>query len=159
MDIVDSETRSKMMAAVRRQDTRPEMTVRRALHAAGLRYRLQRRDLPGRPDIVLASRRAAIFVHGCYWHRHNNCKYASVPSTRVNFWQAKFRANTKRDQAVVRKLQVAGWTVLVVWECECRDSEFLNKFVARVLKLKRKSVRAKSKHSPTRIARPTRVEL
>ena len=129
------------MAAVRRQDTHPEMTVRRALHAAGLRYRLQRRDLPGRPDIVLACRRAAIFVHGCYWHRHNNCKYASMPSTRVNFWQSKFRANIKRDQSAVKELQLSGWTVLVVWECESRDRVFLNRFVARVLQLKRKSTR------------------
>ena len=141
MDIVDSVTRSRMMAAVRQRDTHPEMTVRRALHAAGLRYRLQRRDLPGYPYIVFPSRKTAIFVHGCYWHRHNNCKYASTPSTRIDFWQAKFRANIKRDQSAMKALQLSGWRVLVVWECESRDPIFVNRFVKQLLRLKRQSAR------------------
>jgi DNA mismatch endonuclease (patch repair protein) len=106
MDNVDAPTRSRMMAAVRRKDTRPEMALRRALHYAGARYRVHVDKLPGRPDIVLASRRVVIFVHGCFWHRHADCRYATMPSTRAQFWRTKFAANVKRDRNAIEALQL-----------------------------------------------------
>jgi DNA mismatch endonuclease, patch repair protein len=120
MDIVDSARRSKMMAGIKSHDTRPEMTVRRFLHARGYRYRLHSRALPGSPDIVLTRFRVAIFVHGCFWHRHVACKYTTTPSSNVERWNAKFQANVERDQKNVNALQRLGWAVIVVWECELR---------------------------------------
>jgi DNA mismatch endonuclease (patch repair protein) len=120
-DIVDQATRSRMMSGIRGRDTKPEMVVRRALHAAGLRYRLHVRDLPGRPDIVLPGRRTAVFVHGCFWHRHPGCRLAATPSTRPEFWQAKFEGNVRRDRQSSEALKAQGWAVVVVWECETRD--------------------------------------
>jgi DNA mismatch endonuclease, patch repair protein len=108
MDIVDQETRSRMMRSVRQRDTLPEVRLRRALHGLGLRYRLGRRDLPGSPDIVFPRFKAVVFVHGCFWHAHN-CRFATVPTTRPEFWEAKFEANRQRDARVVRELVVAGW--------------------------------------------------
>jgi DNA mismatch endonuclease (patch repair protein) len=114
------------MARVRAKDTKPEMTVRRALHAAGLRYRLQAQELPGRPDIVFRTRRLAVFVHGCFWHRHDDpaCKLARTPKSRLEFWEAKFRRNQSRDAEVKAKLQDMGWRVVEVWECQL-DSKHL----------------------------------
>lgn len=106
------------MGRIRGVDTGPEMAVRRAAHRLGYRFRLHRRSLPGRPDLVFPSRRAAIFVHGCFWHRHEGCRKASMPKTRVEFWQAKFARNVERDAEVQERLRAAGWRVLVVWECE-----------------------------------------
>ena len=120
-DIVDSQTRSRMMAGIRGKDTKPELALRRALHAAGLRYRLHVAGLPGRPDIVLPRFRAVIFVHGCFWHRHPGCRHATTPSTRVDFWSAKFAANTARDAATRHALSQAGWRVATVWECALRS--------------------------------------
>lgn len=94
------------------------MAVRRAAHRLGYRFRLHRRSLPGRPDLVFPSRRAAIFVHGCFWHRHGGCRKASTPKTRVEFWEAKFARNVERDAEVQQRLRAAGWRVLVIWECE-----------------------------------------
>lgn len=111
-----------MMSRIRGRDTKPEMTLRRALHARGFRYRLHGRDLPGKPDLVLAQYRAAIFVHGCFWHRHDGCKYASIPATRPNFWFEKFRQNVERDKRTIRLLEDAGWRVKIVWECELRKN-------------------------------------
>lgn len=110
------------MSRIRGRDTRPEWIVRRALHAAGLRYRLQARDLPGRPDIVFRSRRVAIFVHGCFWHRHDDpaCRLTRTPKSRVAFWEEKFATNQARDVRNVAALRAAGWTVLTVWECQLR---------------------------------------
>jgi DNA mismatch endonuclease, patch repair protein len=119
-----------MMAAVRRRDTAPELAVRRALHAAGLRFRLDVRTLPGRPDVVLRSRRAAIFVNGCFWHRHPGCRHATVPATRVTFWQHKFSRNVVRDRNAASLLRRDGWTVLTVWECQARDPRRLAGLVA-----------------------------
>lgn len=110
--------RSRNMRAVRSKDTRPEMKVRRTLHALGLRFRLHRGDLPGRPDIVLPRYRTVVFVHGCYWHRHEGCHRASVPKTRVDFWNRKFDANRERDRRSELALSNLGWKVIVVWECE-----------------------------------------
>ena len=120
-DIVDPQTRSRMMAAIRGCNTKPETTLRKALHAMGLRYRLHRKDLPGRPDIVLPSRKAVIFVHGCFWHRHEGCRFASVPATRPDFWNEKFRANVERDRRTLSALHNAGWRTAVVWECALKN--------------------------------------
>jgi len=119
-DIVDSRTRSRMMAGIRATNTKPELALRRALHGLGLRYRLHGKGLPGKPDLVFARFRAVIFVHGCFWHRHKECRYASTPSTRADFWAAKFAANVVRDAAVASALREQGWRVGTVWECALR---------------------------------------
>lgn len=121
-DIVDKETRSRMMSGIRGKDTKPEMMLRRALHARGFRYRLHGKGLPGRPDLILAKHRAVIFVHGCFWHHHKGCRYATTPSTRVEFWQGKFKNNAKRDRAAWDALAAGGWRVATVWECALRTS-------------------------------------
>jgi DNA mismatch endonuclease, patch repair protein len=121
MDIVDQPTRSRMMAGIRSQDTAPELFVRRFLHACGLRYTLHKRDLPGRPDIVLPRHRTVVFVHGCFWHRHSDCRFATVPTTRAEFWQRKFTANVARDASIEARLIALGWHVLTVWECQLQD--------------------------------------
>ena len=118
IDVVDKATRSRMMAGIKGRNTKPELKLRRLLHAAGFRYRLHAKGLPGRPDIVLPRYRAAIFVHGCFWHRHPGCRYATVPSSNTEFWDAKFGANVARDAGKEQALIAAGWRVLVVWECE-----------------------------------------
>lgn len=109
------------MASIRGRDTQPEMAVRRALHAAGLRYRLHMSRLPGRPDIVLPKHRAVIFVHGCFWHRHDGCRLATSPATRPEFWAAKFESNVRRDSEASARLQEAGWRVATAWECGIRS--------------------------------------
>ena len=116
-DIVDQSTRSRMMSGIRGSNTKPEMLVRRALHAAGYRYRLHVRDLPGRPDLVMPKHRIVIFVNGCFWHRHPYCHYTTTPSTRADFWANKFKENRKRDKRNIETLISRGWRVLVVWEC------------------------------------------
>ena len=119
-DIVDSQTRSRMMSGIRGKNTKPELALRRSLHALGFRYRLHAKGIPGRPDIVMPKYRAVIFVHGCFWHRHAGCRYATVPATRPEFWAAKFHANVVRDAAVQSALREAGWRVGTVWECALR---------------------------------------
>lgn len=119
-DIVDKATRSRMMAGIRGKDTKPELALRRALHARGLRYRLHPRNVPGKPDLLFPKYRAAIFVHGCFWHRHEGCPYATTPATRPEFWQAKFEANVRRDKEVWKRLLGEGWRVATVWECHLR---------------------------------------
>ena len=112
-----------MMSGIRGKDTKPEMIVRKALFAAGYRFRLHRRDLPGAPDVVMPGRKIAIFVHGCFWHKHAKCKYAKLPSTRPEFWQVKLAGNVERDQKAIDSLMFSGWRVLTVWEfnskCSC----------------------------------------
>lgn len=120
MDVVDAATRSRMMKGIRSRDTQPEMHVRKYLHAHGFRYRLHARDLPGSPDLVLPKYRVAIFVHGCFWHRHEGCKYATAPVSNAERWQLKFNANIERDARKESMLRAAGWRVMVVWECELR---------------------------------------
>jgi len=121
-----------MMAGIRGKDTKPEIALRRALHAHGFRFRLHTKQIPGRPDVVLPKYRAAIFVHGCFWHRHTGCRYATTPATRREFWHAKFAANVARDKVVRTKLLQAGWRVGVVWECGLRRPETLEIVVARL---------------------------
>lgn len=119
------------MAAIRGKDTKPEMLVRRAIHAAGFRYRLHRRDLPGSPDIVLTRLRTVVFVHGCFWHNHA-CAASTWPKTRAAFWRAKIEANVARDRRVRVFLRQAGWRVEQIWECELRTPRKLNALVRRL---------------------------
>ena len=122
-DIVDTTTRSRMMSGIRGKNTKPELLVRRYLHSKGFRFRLHKKELPGRPDIVLPKYGAVIQVHGCYWHRHKNCRLAYEPKSRREFWLEKFAQNVRRDEATTRELLSMGWRVMTVWECALRDSE------------------------------------
>lgn len=108
------------MSRIRGRDTSPERAVRSLLHRLGFRFRLHQRSLPGTPDIVLSRYRTAVFVHGCFWHRHSSCQFAYSPKSRRAFWTAKFRNNQRRDAQVLKELEAAGWQVLIVWECELR---------------------------------------
>lgn len=116
-DTVDSETRSRMMSAIRGKNTSPEIAVRRYLHARGFRFRLHRKDLPGKPDIVLPKHHLAIFVHGCFWHRHPGCFYSTLPSSRRAFWEEKFQRNVERDERNKQALIESGWRTMIIWEC------------------------------------------
>ena len=115
-DIVDPATRSRMMSGIRSRDTRPEWVIRRGLHARGYRYRLHSRQLPGKPDLVFKSRKAVIFVHGCFWHGHT-CHLFKWPSTRAAWWRAKIEGNRARDASVREQIADMGWRQLRVWEC------------------------------------------
>lgn len=123
-DVVDAATRSRMMAGIRGKDTRPEMILRRGLHARGFRYRLHDRRLPGSPDLVFPGRRAVIFIHGCFWHGHG-CHLFRLPATRREFWEAKIEGNRARDEAAGAALLAAGWRVLTIWECALKGRERL----------------------------------
>ncbi|MFD0850193.1 very short patch repair endonuclease [Sphingosinicella xenopeptidilytica] len=135
IDTLTPSARSERMGRVRGRDTKPEMVVRRLIHGMGYRYRLQARDLPGRPDIVFRKRKKAIFVHGCFWHRHPDpaCKLARLPKTRLDFWLPKLEGNRRRDIANVERLEALGWQVLLVWECELRDREQLKNVLRRFI--------------------------
>lgn len=109
------------MANIKGSNTGPEIALRKALHALGLRFRLYDRKLPGRPDIVLSRWKAVVFVHGCFWHRHEGCRYATVPATRPEFWNEKFVANVSRDQRNLESLAATGWRACVVWECDLKS--------------------------------------
>jgi DNA mismatch endonuclease, patch repair protein len=127
MDTLDPKQRSERMSRIRGKDTGPEMTVRRLVHGMGYRYRLHRRDLPGRPDLVCATRRKVIFVHGCFWHRHGDsrCKLSRLPKSRLEFWETKLENNRRRDSVKQKELWAAGWDVLVVWECQVNNKASL----------------------------------
>jgi DNA mismatch endonuclease (patch repair protein) len=126
--------RSAQMARVRGRDTKPELQVRRALHAAGLRFRLQAKDLPGRPDIVFRRAQVAVFVHGCFWHRHEDpaCKRARMPKSRVEFWTGKLDGNRARDARNLQALRDLGWSVIVVWECRLAGGDWLEEIARAV---------------------------
>lgn len=124
--------RSALMGRIQGRNTGPELAVRHLLHGMGYRYRLHARDLPGKPDIVFRSRRVAVFVHGCFWHRHD-CGLAYVPKTRPEFWQRKFEGNVARDLRTKRELEAAGWRVVVIWECQLTDLAALSKNLAQEL--------------------------
>lgn len=127
-----SAVRSRIMSAIRGKDTKPELQVRRAIHAAGLRYRLHTRDLPGSPDIVLPRIKTVVFVHGCFWHAHS-CQ-RSKPKTRAKFWAQKFETNHARDRRVRYFLKAAGWQVHVIWECELKREAPLRKLVRTLIR-------------------------
>lgn len=126
MDVVSKEIRSRMMAGIRGKDTMPEICVRKMLHNHGFRFRLHYKSLPGKPDIVLPRYHVCIFVHGCFWHRHHDCRYATSPKTRPEFWAEKFRQNITRDVKNRDVLLRAGWRVIEIWECGIRraDADF-----------------------------------
>ncbi len=126
MDTVSPEVRSRMMSGIRGRDTQPELIVRSLVHRLGLRFRLHGKGLPGRPDLVFRKHRTVIFVHGCFWHRHN-CGLAAVPKTRPEFWALKFAANVRRDARNQAALKDLGWRVVEVWGCEVRDPDSLTK--------------------------------
>jgi len=121
IDRLAPEHRSWLMSRVRGTNTTPEMRVRRAAHALGFRFRLHRKDLPGTPDLVFPKTRVALFVHGCFWHRHLGCKKASLPKTRPEYWHQKFALNVERDERARVALERLGWKVSVIWECETKD--------------------------------------
>jgi len=133
VDHLTTQDRSKLMSRIGPKGSKPETTVRRLAHALGFRFRLHRRDLPGTPDLVFPSRRKVIFVHGCWWHRHEGCSKASPPKTNIEFWQAKFDRNVTRDRAVQNQLQDGGWDVGTVWECQTRDIETLTAWLKAFL--------------------------
>jgi DNA mismatch endonuclease, patch repair protein len=133
VDTLSKADRSRLMRQVRRIDTRPEMRLRRLLHSMGRRFRVHKVDLPGTPDVVLPRSKVAIFVHGCFWHRHPGCKKATTPAENARFWQEKFADNRSRDRRKARLLRRLGWKVLVVWECETANLETLTRRLARLL--------------------------
>jgi DNA mismatch endonuclease (patch repair protein) len=124
-DFVSPEKRSKIMRGVKQADTKPEIRVRRALHAMGYRFRLHRKDLPGRPDIVLPRHHTALMVHGCFWHQHANCKDGRRPTSNTAYWSPKLERNVERDQEKMAALEALGWSVLTIWECETKDPSLL----------------------------------
>ncbi len=133
MDNLSKEKRSWNMAQITAANTKPEIKVRSILHRAGFRFRLHRKDLPGRPDIVLPKYNTAIFVHGCFWHRHFGCKFAYFPKSRIEFWKEKFEKTVKRDEFVQIELKKAGWRVIVVWECEIKSNDIESKLKSLIL--------------------------
>ena len=124
-DIVTPEQRSKIMSMIKGKNTKPEMLVRSVCHELGLRYRLHRKDLPGKPDLVFPKHRLCIFVHGCFWHRHPGCKYAYTPKSRLNFWLPKLAKNVERDLDAQQALIARGWKVVIIWECHTKNREVL----------------------------------
>jgi DNA mismatch endonuclease (patch repair protein) len=121
------------MAAIKGKNTKPEMIVRSVCHAMGLRYRLHRKDLPGKPDLVLPKHRLCIFVHGCFWHRHPGCKYAYTPKSRPEFWLPKLAKNVERDLSAQQALETLGWRVAVIWECQTKNREILRTEILKTL--------------------------
>lgn len=122
VDVLTPEQRQLNMSRIKGKDTKPEMLIRRGLHARGLRYRLHDRLLPGRPDLVFPMYNTAVFIHGCFWHAHG-CAMSKLPSTRQDFWKTKLSANSARDRTVVEALQASGWRVLIIWECALRGPQ------------------------------------
>lgn len=116
-DIVSAETRSRMMSGIRGKNTKPEVVVRQGLHARGFRFRLHAKDLPGKPDLVLPKWNAVVLVHGCFWHRHERCRFATSPATRPDFWAGKFASTISRDRRNADALHAAGWRTATIWEC------------------------------------------
>lgn len=122
-DTVSPEQRSRNMAAIRSKNTKPELYFRKLLFAEGFRYGVNSKSVPGHPDLYLKKYNTAVFVHGCFWHRHEGCKYASTPKSRVEYWQKKFEANKKRDQKITEQLLAKDIKVLVIWECTIKKMQ------------------------------------
>ena len=134
MDQTTTAERSENMRRIRSTGMKPEMVVRRVVHSLGYRYRLHRQDLPGRPDLVFASKRKIIFVHGCFWHQHKCCKRSHRPRSNLAYWLPKLRRNVLRDRKHMSELASAGWTVLLIWECETREIQRLAQTVDQFLR-------------------------
>ncbi|MBX7184803.1 MAG: DNA mismatch endonuclease Vsr [Vicinamibacteria bacterium] len=132
-DVFSRVERSRIMRGIRTKNTRPELQVRSAIHRMGYRFRLHRRDLPGRPDIVLARHQTVVFVHGCFWHRHRRCKRATIPQANRAFWAAKLTKNATRDLLTVKTLRRLGWRVLTVWSCQTKDPHRLEETLRKAL--------------------------
>ena len=132
-DTLSPEERSERMAKIRDKNSNPEMKLRRLIHSMGFRYRLHVKKLPGTPDLVFPSRRAVIFMHGCFWHRHEGCKLARLPKSKLNFWKPKLEANKERDMLQQQQLRDLGWRLLVVWECEMVYTERVSTMVRNFL--------------------------
>jgi DNA mismatch endonuclease (patch repair protein) len=133
MDRISAEQRSENMRRILNKDTIPELAVRRLIHGLGYRFRLHRKDLPGRPDLVFSGRRKVIFVHGCFWHQHPGCREGRIPGSRLDYWEPKLRRNQLRDAANRDLLEEKGWDVLVIWECEVKASRILTMRIRQFL--------------------------
>lgn len=134
-DVHDKKTRSYNMSRVKGKDTKPELLVRKFLYANGFRYRLHVKDLPGKPDIVLPKYNTVIFVHGCFWHGHKNCKYFTIPKTKTEWWTKKINGNIANDQKAIHQLQDAGWNIITIWTCELKPKkldETLNNLIDKL---------------------------
>lgn len=132
-DNLSPERRSLNMAQIRARDTTPELAVRKVLHSLGFRFRLHRKGLPGKPDIVLPRFRTIFLVHGCFWHRHAGCRFAYMPKSRIEFWKTKFDKNVVRDGVVRKALKKEGWRVFIIWECETQKSNHLRRRLQKLL--------------------------
>lgn len=133
MDRISKEHRSWNMSRIKDRDTKPEIRVRKVLHQMGYRFRLHRKDLPGRPDIVMPRFKTVIFVHGCYWHRHPDCRFAYHPKSRVTFWEKKFNNNVARDRSHLAELMKLSWKAAVIWECETQNRTTLINRIREIL--------------------------
>lgn len=128
-DVFSKEFRSHIMAKISSKNTKPEIIVRKILHSKGYRFRLHRKDLPGKPDIVLPKYKRIIFVNGCFWHRHN-CKLGNhLPKTNIEYWETKLKNNSMRDKLNIEKLTSLGWKVLIIWECSVKNTDEINKII------------------------------
>ena len=132
-DVHDKKTRSYNMSQIKATDTKPELLVRKFLHAQGFRYKLHDKTLPGKPDIVLPKYKTVIFIHGCFWHGHSNCKYYVVPKTRTDWWVNKINTNSSNDLKAIRALKKEGWKVIMVWECRLKAGK-KEKTLSQILK-------------------------
>ena len=138
LDPLSPAERSERMSRVRGKDTKPEIVVRRLVHSMGYRYRLHSRKLPGHPDLVFAARKKALFIHGCFWHRHPGCPNCRLPKTKLDFWAPKLEGNRERDIANQRQLKELGWAYLVIWECELKDQAELSSKIVKFLEDEKK---------------------
>ncbi|PWN05450.1 very short patch repair endonuclease [Rhodohalobacter mucosus] len=132
-DVHEPKTRSYNMSQISGKDTKPEMIVRKFLHSNGFRYSLHRKDLPGKPDLVLPKYNSVIFVHGCFWHAHEGCKYFKIPETRTEWWKEKLHKNKERDKKHIQELEEMGWNVIVVWECETKEPNNLKNLILSII--------------------------
>ena len=145
MDVFSKAKRAAIMSAVKGRDTGPELAVRRALHALGLRYRLHDRALPGRPDVVFKAARVAVFVHGCFWHQHT-CPRGTRPTSHSAFWRRKLAGNVARDRRALRGLRAMGWRAVLVWECQAGSGDRLAAVSRRIVLLVRARTHTRSQH-------------
>jgi DNA mismatch endonuclease (patch repair protein) len=147
---MDSAARSRIMRSIRKKDTKAELTVRRAVHALGYRFRLHHGHLPGSPDLVLPRHRKVIFVHGCFWHQHRGCRKGTIPRKRVRYWAPKLERNVARDARALADLQALGWESLVLWECELLDDKALRRRLKAFIRQRSGSSRARTLSLPSR---------